>query len=66
MSCRTSGIVLDSSNFSAYQFTFGIGTSSNQVAISFDVTFPQDAAVDTGGDQAEPIAGTSISNRSRR
>jgi hypothetical protein len=36
------GIVLDASNFSAFEFTFGVGTGSNQVPISFDVAFPQD------------------------
>ena len=36
------GLVLDSSNFSAYQFTFGIGTDSNVVPISRDVYFPKD------------------------
>ncbi len=45
------GIVIDSSNFSAFEFTFGIGTESGQVPIRFDVAFPQDDAVAdaTGG-----------------
>ncbi|MFI5398533.1 MAG: carboxypeptidase regulatory-like domain-containing protein, partial [Candidatus Binatia bacterium] len=44
------GIVLDSTNFSAYQFTFGIGTESGQVPITFDVAFRKDAeAAPNGG-----------------
>ena len=43
------GIVLDSADFSAFEFTFGFGTSSNPVPISFDVAFHQDDPVIDGG-----------------
>lgn len=47
---RDRGIVLDSTNFTGYQFTFGIGTESNAVAINLDVAFPKDAeAAPNGG-----------------
>jgi hypothetical protein len=45
------GIVVDRSNFSAFEFTFGLATESMQVPISFDVAFPQDKdiAAEEGG-----------------
>jgi hypothetical protein len=43
------GIVIDDSNFTAYEFTFGVATESGQVPISFDVAFPQDAEVEEEG-----------------
>jgi hypothetical protein len=51
------GIVIDSSNFSAFEFTFGIGTESNPVPISFDVAFPQDKdlVADEGGLTLPPV-----------
>lgn len=38
------GIILDSTNFSAYQFSFGIGTESSPAPVTFDVAFLKDAA----------------------
>jgi hypothetical protein len=59
------GIVLDSTNFSAYQFTFGIGTDSPPVPITFAVAFPKDqAALPTGGagfDLAVTVPGLDMS-----
>ena len=54
---QSRGIVIDSANFSAYEFTFGIGTESNPVPIRFDVAFPQDKdiAADEGGLTLPPI-----------
>ena len=51
------GIVIDPSNFSAYQFTFGLQTSSGQVPINLDVAFPQDKAdrAENGGFTMSPI-----------
>lgn len=47
---RERGIVIDDDNFTAYSFTFGLGTDSDRVNINFDVLFPQDAdTVDGGG-----------------
>jgi hypothetical protein len=51
------GIVIDASNFTAYEFTFGIGTESNPVPINFDVAFPQDQeAADNEGGLTLPVA----------
>jgi hypothetical protein len=49
------GIVLDSANFTAYQFTFGIGTESNQVPISFDVAFSKDPETSSTGAGAPEV-----------
>ncbi|MBI1817099.1 MAG: Ig-like domain-containing protein [Deltaproteobacteria bacterium] len=38
------GIVIDSSNFTAFEFTFGVGTESNPVPINLDVAFGKDPA----------------------
>jgi hypothetical protein len=43
------GIVIDESNFTAYEFTFGVATESGQVPIKLDVAFPQDPEA-TGGE----------------
>jgi len=43
------GIVLDDTNFTAYEFTFGLGTESNAVPINFDVAFPKDAEAAANG-----------------
>jgi hypothetical protein len=46
---RDRGIIIDESNFTAYEFTFGIATESGRVPISFDVAFPQDEGLLEGG-----------------
>ncbi len=46
---RERGIVIGDDDFTAYSFTFGLGTESDPVTISFDAIFPQDADVIEGG-----------------
>jgi hypothetical protein len=47
---EAAGIIIDPSNFTAFEFTFGIATSSEQVPITFNVAFPQDKDIlDEGG-----------------
>jgi hypothetical protein len=45
------GIAIDAANFSAFEFTFGVGTESGVVPINLNVAFPQDkdVAEDEGG-----------------
>ncbi|MFQ5665123.1 MAG: Ig-like domain-containing protein [Candidatus Binatia bacterium] len=44
------GIVIDESNFSAFEFTFGLGTESGEVPVAFDVAFAQDRAAEEPGE----------------
>jgi hypothetical protein len=46
---RDKGIIIDESNFTAIQFTFGFTTESGVVPIDFDVAFPQDDELEEEG-----------------
>ncbi len=47
---RERGIVIGDDNFTAFSFTFGLGTDSDPVQIAFDALFPADDEVPEEGD----------------
>ena len=47
---RERGIVIGDDNFTAFSFTFGLGTDSDPVEITFDTLFPTDDEVAESGD----------------
>ena len=47
---RERGIVIGDDNFTAFSFTFGLGTDSDPVQIAFDALFPTDDEVPEEGD----------------
>ena len=46
---RDRGIVIDESNYTAYEFSFTVDTESGVVSVPFDVAFPQDDEELEGG-----------------